>query len=431
MHLIAATTVAWLVYFVVLNAAARLIPLFDASPRLVHPSLWPLVRWDSFHFVAIANDGYRYEHQWAFLPATPFLVSLVPLPWWPLALLGLACASTTTLYKLTLHHFPASPSLARLTALTALLPSSSPTLYFAPYAEPFFTFLSYKGMCHYIPMNFSVTPIHQECSMQHKSNGFLPPSVSPSLLPFDQTVFSSAATSFGASSSIRFSPARRSVPSALPTPSPHRPILVQTSLSRITYAAVLAATVATPFVYHSYLAYQLFCTPTSSVHPPPWCSHHLPSIYTYVQSKYWNVGFLRYWSLPQIPNFLIATPPLMLLLAFSFHHLVWAFFPLLRFRFLSSSSLPHVEPTSPFLTSTITPHIIHTIFISFTLLFFSHTQIILRLAAALPTIYWAAAWLLVVSPKKPWARCASLWLWWSVLWSFISVGLWAAFMPPA
>ena len=156
MHLVAATTVTWLVFFVVLNAASRLIPLFDASPCLFHPSFWPLIRWDSFHFAAIANDGYRYEYQWAFLPATPFLVSLLSLSWWPLALLGVACASTTTLYKLSLHHFPASPSLARLTALTALLPSSPPTLYFAPYAEPFFTFLSYKGMyLHHVAMNLS------------------------------------------------------------------------------------------------------------------------------------------------------------------------------------------------------------------------------------------------------------------------------------
>ncbi|KAG6892975.1 hypothetical protein C0992_011694, partial [Termitomyces sp. T32_za158] len=52
--------------------------------------------------------------------------------------------------------------------------------------------------------------------------------------------------------------------------------------------------------------------------------------------------------------------------------------------------------------------------------------IVLRLAAALPTLYWAAAWLFVSA--NPWAK---VWIWWSVLWGTISLGLWTAFLPPA
>ncbi|KAK3401573.1 GPI mannosyltransferase 2 [Sordaria brevicollis] len=44
-----------------------------------------------------------------------------------------------------------------------------------------------------------------------------------------------------------------------------------------------------------------------------WCAAVVPSIYTFVQEHYWNVGFLRYWTLPNIPLFLLAAPMLTIL----------------------------------------------------------------------------------------------------------------------
>lgn len=143
-----ATVLSRLLSFAVLVVGSHLLPLFDASPRLVRPPAW-LMRWDSFYFDAIAINGYTYEQQWAFLPATPFLIRWLQFSTsavlWPTVMLVVACASTHSLYRLSLHHFPSSPSLALLIALLSLLPSSPATLHFAPYSEPFFTLLSYKG----------------------------------------------------------------------------------------------------------------------------------------------------------------------------------------------------------------------------------------------------------------------------------------------
>ena len=68
------------------------------------------------------------------------------LSWLALFHVAIAIPTTRAIYHLTLIHFR-SPSFALLTALLSLLPASPVTLYFAPYAEPIFTFLSYQGMC--------------------------------------------------------------------------------------------------------------------------------------------------------------------------------------------------------------------------------------------------------------------------------------------
>jgi phosphatidylinositol glycan class V len=151
-----------------LYLSSHYLTLFDASPRtLLAPSASPsfasaLLRWDAFHFASIAKDGYSYEHHWAFFPGVPLLLRVADcLPalffdnttsafaWVALLHLSLAIPTTRAIYHLTLIHFR-SPSFALLTAFLSLLPASPATLYFAPYAEPIFTFLSYQGACTYL-----------------------------------------------------------------------------------------------------------------------------------------------------------------------------------------------------------------------------------------------------------------------------------------
>jgi GPI mannosyltransferase 2 len=141
-HLVLATILSKLVSLLLLYTSSHL-PLFDSSPLLISS---PILRWDSFHFLHIAQHGYVYQYQWAFFPGVPFVIRNLMHQNILMAafLVAISCDTTRTLYKLTLLHLK-SPTLAYLTALLSLIPSNPVTLYFVPYSEPFFTYLSYKG----------------------------------------------------------------------------------------------------------------------------------------------------------------------------------------------------------------------------------------------------------------------------------------------
>lgn len=82
---------------------------------------------------------------------------------------------------------------------------------------------------------------------------------------------------------------------------------------RIThFAATIIAgiCVAIGFVAPQAVAYTQYCTGGNT---RPWCNRLLPSIYSWVQDHYWEVGFMRYWTLTNLPLFLLAGPLLAIL----------------------------------------------------------------------------------------------------------------------
>ncbi|TRM69692.1 glycosyltransferase family 76 protein [Schizophyllum amplum] len=368
--------------------ASYLLPPFDASAKadaFTAPWADALVRWDVFHFAQIARGGYVHEHQWAFFPGVPWLLRATALSQREFLLGGtvlvLLCDPTLVMYDLSLLVL-GNRDAALLSALLSLLPSSPMTLRLVPYAEPFYTYLSYRGMLFCERRQWIYATVSFALAGLFRSNGL-------SLAGF--LVWGMLIRPFveGRARTI--------------------------SITTVLKCALLAIIVFAPFVYHQYTGYRAFCT--TSV-PPKWCRNTIPLIYSHVQSTYWNVGFLRYWMLQQLPNFVIAAPPLLAILSFASWHLR---------RTLPAQILPSPPPGhQPFLSPALTPHALHATFMALILLFASHTQIALRLVAAMPFTYWAAAWLMVQSPKIGWA-----WVTWSVGWGALSVLLWVAFLPPA
>lgn len=80
-----------------------------------------------------------------------------------------------------------------------------------------------------------------------------------------------------------------------------------------TFAATICAgiLVGIGFAAPQVVAYVEYCTGENS---RPWCTKLIPSIYSWVQDYYWEVGFLRYWTLNNLPLFLLAGPMLLMLL---------------------------------------------------------------------------------------------------------------------
>ncbi|KAF9484473.1 mannosyltransferase [Pholiota conissans] len=379
--------------FALLHIASTWLPLFDASPLLVQDITtleYPLLRWDAFHFHHIAAKGYVYEHEWAFFPMMRALSLLQPSSLRGpkhLLLIGmtaaLACDSSQLLYTLSLFHLR-SADLAFLASVLSLIPTSPVTAYFVPINEPFFTHFSYRGMLCCTRRKWAKAAFWFALAGALRSNGiFLGGFVLWGLLVQPFAV------------------------GKMPT------------IKTFTKAIALISIIVAPFMTYQAYAYITFCTRFEGP-IPEWCSWFPPAIYTYVQSKYWNVGVLRYWTVSQLPNFVIASPTLLLIFAFILHHFRNG--SLLQLSKSKSCS----QVNTVFQNSSITPHALHATIFASILLFASHTQIVLRLASSMPLIYWAAAWLVTYHPTF-----GKAWVLWSVLWGTTSIVLWAAFLPPA
>lgn len=97
-------------------------------------------------------------------------------------------------------------------------------------------------------------------------------------------------------------------------------------IRRTAFVVLGGSIVALGMVGPQYIAFKVYCLESESARP--WCGRLLPSIYSWVQVKYWyvsdaptnylcklsytdnhrNNGFLTYWTVSNIPLFLLAAP---------------------------------------------------------------------------------------------------------------------------
>jgi phosphatidylinositol glycan class V len=205
------------------------------------------------------------------------------------------------LYQLTYHIIPYTELTKRRTAFAAsCLHIISPAGLFlsAPYGESTFAMLNFSGAFSYvlaIKARFQSKPDAMTVAMW-------------TLLAGGCFGLSATIRSNGVLAGLLFAWDAIEIEGSL------QPTQLARNLKALRmYAATICAgiLVGTGFAAPQVVAYVEYCTGENS---RPWCLRLIPSIYGWVQDYYWEVGFLRYWTLNNLPLFLLAGPMLMMLL---------------------------------------------------------------------------------------------------------------------
>ncbi|KAJ8340809.1 hypothetical protein SKAU_G00331000 [Synaphobranchus kaupii] len=342
----------------------------------VEALLGGLARWDAEHFLFIAERGYLYEHNHAFFPLLPLslrvtaAVLLRPLAGW-----------------LTLR--------GRLLLAVALLNSALFLLSAVALYELSRLVLGDRRLALVSSLLFCLTP----------ANVFLAAGYSESLF--------CAMTFVGLRLLERGSPLRASLLLSLATATRANGLINVGFLVYLPLRWGLSQA-------RGFYGYRTFCTPSvlpeqvspallalaevkgyrvpdASRPPPPWCSARPPLLYSYIQDVYWDVGFLRYFQLRQIPNFLLALPVALLVAMAAWSYAAASPALCLRLGLWGEGLKGGAEkPAAGFLNPRVFVYVVHCgVLLAFGL-FCMHVQVLTRfLASSSPVLYWFSAHLLV------------------------------------
>lgn len=304
------------------------------------------VKWDAVYFVKIAECGYQFEDQLAFFPGFPLIVRILSrvsgvsinviaqvVP----SVCYVGCAFV--LYCLTLSVGYDRAFAVRTVKFWVISPIS--IFCFAPYTESMFALLSFSGMLMWIKRRKMLSVVCFVAAGFTRSNGVLLAGffLYSGFMGFtridDRTGKDIYATLFDAVLRIRF-----------------RLSAMVTGV----VSGVLAVFCCVPSLLFSAYANREMC---------PGCEWCGSSPYGYVQEKYWNVGFMRFWRVQQLPNIILALP-------------------ITYFIVLYAWKIPK--------NTRLIPFVVHLLVLLAFSLVFAHVHVATRLLlAASPAAWWALA----------------------------------------
>ena len=269
--------------------------------------------WDGEYFIFIAEHGYSvYERTMAFFPLFPSLMGLLANTiLYPLSfLIPLRSILLISGVLINLFSFPLAASALYLltleitkndvlSLLTAALFCLNPASVFmsATYTECLFALFTFSGVLAMEIRSPWLASILFAVATATRSNGIV-------LCGF-----------------IAYYHSAIILHNLLEGRSPLI-VTATAAFKRVSAAAAQCLIVVLPFAVFQYYGYLLYCS-RSGVEgvSPAWCSWRVPMAYSYIQEHYWGVGFLKYYEIKQIPNFLLATPIVVLSL-----YCIWRYF---------------------------------------------------------------------------------------------------------
>ncbi|RMY89391.1 hypothetical protein D0861_04285 [Hortaea werneckii] len=237
--------------------------------KVIEYAVLRLTRWDAIYFASSSWRGHLYEQEWAFS--------------WVFFRLSSKAANATLAFK------------RQLAFTTACLHVFSPAGLFlsAPYAESAFAFLSFLGCYCYVK------------AIENRYHRFA------DAYQLDACWTVAAGLSFGLATTMRTNGLLNGIIFAwdIYLVLPRLPHILRNrdgeEITRLCATLIAGTFIAIGFMLPQVVAYNEYCTNGNT---RPWCTALPPSIYSFVQKEYWNVGLFRYWSLNNLPLFLLAAP---------------------------------------------------------------------------------------------------------------------------
>ena len=166
-----------------------------------------------------------------------------------------------------------------------------------------------------------------------------------------------------------------------------------------------------------------------------------PSIVMIFLKQHRNVGFLRYWTLSNIPLFLLATPMLLCLVQSS--RWAWTVTPISQTKshkaIHSKSSSPNMElgvsRSGQSHRRLLQLFSVPQLALALLALTTYHVQVITRLSSGYPVWYWWLASTMLSEKRgespRPLLQKPYIFLRWMMIYAVIQGGLFASFLPPA
>ncbi|XP_059047879.1 GPI mannosyltransferase 2 [Achroia grisella] len=396
----------------------------------VNNLLGGMKRWDAQYFIHIAQYGYTYENCLAFYPLFPMVVRYVAYGLCSLlgTLLNFHSAllisatiinvlmfikSADVLHRLSLRVTRSECKAYKCAILYCVNPAS--IFFTAPYSETLFAWMSFYTMLKCTEnetlrfANIDITSgMPAGFSLITRSNG----SVNIGFILY--TSFKNVIERTLPEIVYKYKTLKHRI--IIPV------LLLPLFTSSVALFLVLIITFI-PFLLVQTYNYFKFCilndhnlpeflSNTEYVLPgsaeSPWCNSTIPLSYSYIQSHYWDVGFFKYYKLKQIPNFILASPCIFLILYHCISYINSNFKLCLRLGIKSnvfgySNKMPYRQKQYSKGFGANDPsmfvYIVHVMFLTIFCIIFVHIQVSTRLlASASPVLYWICSSRMNVGP---------------------------------
>ncbi|CAM8951644.1 unnamed protein product [Rhodiola kirilowii] len=424
----------------------------DSDPLVNGAVLWPWIGskiegsivWDSVYFSRIAQCGYEYEQTYAFLPLFPICMRVLSRTVFrPLVLLiglravlgvsgyllNIVAFSFAAMYMYRLSLLILKDSEASLQAAVLFCFNPASIFYSSVYSESLYSLLSVGGVYHLLSGEKSVSIILLALSGSVRSNGILNAGY------------------------VCFETLHRTYDTIL-----HRKSAFA-AIKFLILGVLRSICIFVPFVAFQAYGYYNICLGRKPDEISPWCSARVPLLYNYIQSRYWGVGFLRYFQLKQLPNFLLASPILFLAICSVVHfvRLRPSLFISLGFKasneeknelFSSAADNQHfrkriivqgsgtkatpvnyeVSMSSRYYPVFLIPFVLHLAFMVATAFFVMHVQVSTRFLSACPPLYWFASHIMTSTDTGSKRRASLIWTY-SAGYIFLGSLLFSNFYP--